>query len=65
MYGIIIYNAFENKFQQQKKSNNIYCIRQYIAKKKSPLYFKGIKAAAIDIYLKDGKHVLLGSVCDI
>lgn len=33
MYGIIIYNAFENKFQQQKKSNNIYCIRQYIAKK--------------------------------
>lgn len=33
--------------------------------KKSPLYFKGINAAAIDIYLKDGKHVLLGSVCDI
>lgn len=33
--------------------------------KKSPLYFKGIKAAAIDIYLKDGKHVLLESVCDI
>lgn len=33
--------------------------------KKSPLYFKGIKAAAIDIYLKDGKHVLLKSVCDI
>lgn len=48
-----------------KKSNNIYCIRQYIAKKKSPLYFKGIKAAAIDIYLKDGKHVLFESVCDI
>lgn len=71
MYGIIIYNAFENKFligfhnKKKKKSNNIYCIRQYIAKKKSPLYFKGIKAAAIDIYLKDGKHVLLGSVCDI
>lgn len=40
MYGIIIYNAFENKFligfhnkKKKKKSNNIYCIRQYIAKK--------------------------------
>lgn len=78
MYGSIIDNAFKTSYNQlytltkmkYKVQINILLhlpINLLVIKKKPHLYWKGIKAAAIEICLKDGKHVLLESihVCDI